>query len=313
MRFLKRLFHPLVAFIGVQLAWVLVVVFWIYWFISRHKEIKKLAERYRTDLAGPGSDWIVLVEGLLLLLVILVGIYIIFLYWGRQSRLYRQQRSFVSQTTHELKSPLASIQLHLETIKLRHPQAAQLDRFVDTMLADTRRLSHLISNLLMAARIEHGELPLRREVIDLSTFVTGYMERKREKIPQGGNLVVVTEPGILAAIDREEMEIVLRNLFENALLYSNGSPRLSITLKREGRRHALLSFSDQGTGLDRAELKKIFTMFYRVHRSEENIQGTGLGLYIVKTVIKKHNGTVRAVSAGRNQGSTFLITLPVEK
>src|SRR5208282_2047676 len=155
MKLLRKLFHPLFALIAIQLVWVLLVIFWIYWFIGSNKAFRKLAELYRPELAGRGIDWTVLVVGLALLLVILPGVYVIFLYWKRQSDLVNQQKNFMSQVTHELKSPLASIQLHLETIKLRNPPPDKMERFLDTMLADTDRLNNLINNLLLAAKLEH--------------------------------------------------------------------------------------------------------------------------------------------------------------
>ena len=113
MKWLKKIFDPLIAFIGIQVIWILVVVFWILWFVARHKELRELARRYHSDFSGPGFNWAVLTIGLVLLVMILAGIYIIFIYWRRQTRLYREQKEVTAQVTHELKSPLASIQLHL--------------------------------------------------------------------------------------------------------------------------------------------------------------------------------------------------------
>src|SRR6266545_3191652 len=209
MKLMKRLFHPLMALIGIQLVWVLLVVFWIYWFVGRHKEIRELTERYRPDMVGKGLDWPVLVEGLVLLLVVLAGVYVIFVYWKRQADLVKQQKKVLSQVTHELKSPLASIQLHLETIKLRKPAADKLERFLDTMLADTDRLNNLISNLLMAAKLENRGRPPCYPVIDLSQLVERIMERKRSKLHEGGHLTVKVEKGIMAAVDTEGMETAL--------------------------------------------------------------------------------------------------------
>jgi len=309
MRWFKKLFHPLIAFIGIQLVWVLVVVFWIYWFIGRHKEFRELAERYRPELAGR-LDWIVLAEGLVLLLVILAGVYVLFMVWRRQSNLYRQQKNFISQVTHELKSPLASIQLHLETIRLRNPPPDKLERFLDTMLSDTDRLHNLINNLLMAARLEDRRRPAQFPVIDFSAFVATYLERKRAKLPEGGTLITDLEEGLKVAVDTDGMETALRNLFENAVLYSPASPEIRVTLRREGR-HCVLRFKDNGMGLDTEHLHKIFRMFYRVRRPGENIRGTGLGLYIVKSVVSEHGGKIAAASDGPGKGSTFTITLPL--
>ncbi|WP_183354215.1 sensor histidine kinase [Geomonas silvestris] len=310
MRIHRKLSSPLIALIGIQLVWVGVVVFWIYWFIGRSKEFRELALRYKPELVAKGVEWVVLVEGLLMLLVILAGVYVIFLYWRRQAKLYLQQRTYISQLTHELKSPLASIQLHLETAKLRELPKEKLNTFLDTMLSDTERLNHLISNLLMATRIEFRQLGDKAKRIDFSRFVSEYLERKRNELPEGGRLTLEIEPGIDAVVDSEGMEMALRNLFENALLYSPVSPEIRVRLRRSGR-HCLLDFQDNGIGIGRKELDRVFEMFYRVRNPGENIRGTGLGLYIVKSVVDAHGGRISVASEGMGKGCTFHITLPL--
>lgn len=310
MKWLRKLIHPLIAFIAIQLAWILLVVLWIYWFIGRHKEFKELAARYKPELVPHGLDWVVLVEGLVLLLLVLAGVYVIFLYWRRQSKLYKDQTSLMSQLTHELKSPLASIQLHLETIRLRKPAPDKLERFLDTMLADTERLNNLISNLLMTAKLEKRRKAADYPVIDLSAFVREYTERKRARLPEGGSITIDVADGLYAAIDVDGMEMALRNLFENALLYAAGAPEICVSLKREGRR-CLLTFKDNGRGIEKGELKKVFRMFYRVRSPGESIRGTGLGLYIVSSVVREHGGDIRVTSEGNGKGCAFIITLPL--
>jgi signal transduction histidine kinase len=312
MKWIRKIFHPLFAFIGIQLAWVLVVFFWIYWFVGRHREFRELAQRYRPELVGHSLDWFVLAEGLFLLLAILVGVYVIFLYWKRQSILYKQQKHSISQVTHELKSPLASIQLHLETIRLRKLQPDKLERFIDMMLSDIDRLNSLISNLLMAAKLEHRRRVTHRQVIDFSAFVSDYMERKRTKLPEGGSITVEVEQGLMTVVNEEEMETVLRNLFENSVLYSPAAPEITVRLRKVGN-YCHLIFQDNGKGLDAEDVKKIFRMFYRVRRSGESIRGSGLGLYIVRSIINEHGGKISVSSEGTGKGCSFLITLPLER
>ncbi len=309
MNILKKLFHPLIAFIGIQLVWVLVVVFWIYWFIGSHQKLRKLAEHYRPEMVVGRGDWLVLAEGIILLLVILGGVYIIFLYWNRQVKLYSQQRAFISQVTHELKSPLASLQLHLETIRLRKPSPEKLDSFVDTMLADSERLNNLINNLLLAAKLEQKQDANQRQVVDLSAFVSSYLEQKRTELAEGATITLKIEPGIKAAIDMESMEMVLRNLLENAVLYSPVSPEITVSLTQE-RHRCRLVVEDKGKGIGTKELKRVFRMFYRIRRPGENVRGTGLGLYIVKSVVKEHGGTINVTSEGEGKGTQFHMTLP---
>lgn len=313
MRLIRRIFNPVIALVAIQVVWVLAVVLWVTWFVGRHRQWKELAARYAPELLSKAEGWGGMVQGLLLLAVILVGVYALFIFWRRQSRLYQQQREFITQVTHELKSPLASIQLHLETIRLRHPSAERLDGFVETMLDDTRRLHSQIDNLLLAARLEQRRRPSDQRVIDLAAFLGRYLEEHRDRLPPGTRIESVLEPDLKAAVEPDELGTVLRNLLENAVLYSSGAPELELKLARKGR-WAAISLTDHGRGLEPDQLKKVFKRFYRVESSQERVRGTGLGLYIVDSVIRDCGGTVQAASNGLGTGSTFTLQLPlVEK
>ena len=309
MIFLRRLFTPVMTMIAIQLVWITLVVFWIYWFIGKHREFRALAEKYRPELLGEGFNWPVMVEGLGMLLLILIGVYVIFVFWNRQSNLYSQQRNVIAQVTHELKSPLASIQLHLETIRLRRPNEERLDSFVGTMLADTERLHYLINNLLMAARLEQRRKQTERRLTDLTILVGEHVERERAALAHGGNIFFEAAPDLKAMVDPEEMGMVVRNLFENAILYSPQSPEINVRLIKSGGT-LQLSVQDKGRGLETGEQKKIFDRFYRVQPPGENVRGTGLGLYIVESVVRGYGGTVSVSSPGLGKGSTFIIKLP---
>jgi len=313
MRQLRRFFNPVFALIAIQLVWVLMVILWVSWFVARNRQWKELAARYSPELLAKGEGWSDLVQGLLLLAVILAGVYALFIFWRRQSRLYQQQREFITQVTHELKSPLASIKLHLETIRLRRLPPERLDSFVDTMLDDTRRLHSQIDNLLLAARIEQRRRPAEQRVIDLAAFIQRYLDDNQERLPPGTRLEARLEPELKAAVEPDELATVLRNLLENAVLYSPGVPEMELTLKRNGK-WAELSLKDQGRGLEQSQLRKIFNRFYRVEQPNERVRGTGLGLYIVQSVIRDCGGTVQAASDGPGTGCTITLQLPlVEK
>jgi len=309
MKWVKKLFHPIITFIGIQLIWGVLVFLWIYWFIGQNREIRNLASHYRPEMIREGFNWPVLLGGIAGLLIVLVGVYVIFLYWKRQSDQYRRQKDIISQVTHELKSPLASIQLHLETMRLRALPPEKTEQFLDTMLADVDRLNNLISNLLMAARLEHRRRSAQRRVMDFSAFVSDFLDRKRSKLPEGGSITCDLEEKVPVSFNAEEMETALRNLYENAVLYSPSSPEIHVTLKTGGRK-CLVTFADKGKGIDPKQLRKVFRMFYRVRSHGENIRGTGLGLYIVKSIITAHGGSIRVTSEGVGTGSCFHITLP---
>ena len=310
MKWLKRIFSPLMAFIGIQLAWVLVVIVWLNWFLGSHRELRQLAEKYSPELLVGGPDWLILTEGLLLLVSILVGVYVIFLYWRKQTALVREQRHFISQVTHELKSPLASLQRQLETIRRHQPPPQKLAAFLETMMSDANRLNGLIDNLLSASRVEQKHWRLDLQPIDFSAFVEKYFRTHQFTLPKAGKLTMTITPGIHAAIDQDAMATVLRNLLENAVLYSDKSPQVHVSLAIEGDK-CCLAVADQGRGIEAYEQKKIFNMFYRIRRKDENIRGTGLGLFIVHATVRRHHGQVKVESQGKGQGATFKICLPV--
>lgn len=310
MKRIGRLVNPLFAFIAIQLIWVVLLVFWIVWFVKTHHRLRDLAARYSPELLQGGIDWFILVEGILLLAAILAGVYVIFLFWRRQASLYRAQRHFVAQVTHELKSPLASLQLHLETIRRRPPGPEKLQGFVDTMLADTGRLGSLIDNLLSANRLEQRGLRLHLRPLDLSAFVSHYFRPHQYALPRAGTMLLEVEPDLQVAAEPEALETAFRNLLENAILYSEGAPRLRIALFRE-ERWAHLEFQDSGKGIDPRHHKKIFRMFYRVRGSDKTVRGSGLGLFIVRALVRLHHGKIWVSSAGPGQGTTFHIRLPL--
>jgi len=310
MKWLKRIFNPFIAFIGIQVAWVLAVIVWLNWFLGSHSKLRELAEKYSPELLVGGPDWLILTEGLLLLVSILVGVYVIFLYWRRQTALVREQRQFISQVTHELKSPLASLQLHLETLRRHQPPPERQAAFVETMLGDTTRLNGLIDNLLSANRVGQKHWLLELQTINYSAFIEKYFRDRQYNLPKAGKLSLHVTPGIFASIDKDAMETVLRNLLENAVLYSDRSPDISVTLTREGD-VSCMALSDKGRGIEPYEQKKIFNMFYRIRRKDENIRGTGLGLFIVHATVRRHHGQVLVESKGKGQGTTFKILLPI--
>lgn len=302
--------NPLVAFIAIQLTWIVVVIFWIDWFLGSHRRLRAIAEKYSPELLQSGIDWIILIEGILLLVVILFGVYVIFLYWRRQLALNREQKNFISQVTHELKSPVASIQLHLETIKRHQPTGQQLTDFVDTMLTDTERLNNLINKMLTANRLEQTRWRLALRPHNLSQFLTNYLDQWRNSQPDDIELTRAIDDNIFADIEPDAFIMVLRNLLENAVLYSDAAVHIHVALSAaQGK--CTLTVRDRGRGITASEQHKVFRLFYRLHRDDSHVKGSGLGLFIVRALIKRHKGKITLESNGANQGTTFHIVLPL--
>ena len=310
MKLFRRLFHPFITFITIQIVWIFLLVSWIYWFLGRHQQLKELADRYQTEWLPGKSDWLILAEGILLLVAILIGIYVIFLYWRRQAALNRAQQHFINQVTHELKSPLASIQLHLETIQMRQPSQEQLQKFVSRMQGDSERLNGLINNLLTANKIEHRGARLNLQRGDLSQMVENYLLREQNKFPEEGTLSWSIEPGLIAKFEADSIETVLRNLLENSILYTDQPPQVTIELRKDGEM-AHLRFADRGHGISNRYQKKVFRIFYRIRQSGKTIRGSGLGLFIVRNVIRLHGGKVWLESPGSGHGCIFHLMIPL--
>jgi len=310
MKLFRRLFHPFITFITIQIVWIFLLISWIYWFLGRHQQLKELAARYQTEWLPGKSDWLILTEGIILLVAILIGVYVIFLYWRRQAALNRAQQHFINQVTHELKSPLASIQLHLETIQMRQPTPEQLEKFVSRMQGDSERLNSLINNLLTANKIEHRGARLNLQRGDLSQMVESYLQRERDKFPEEGSLSWSIEPGLIARFEADSLETALRNLLENSILYTDQPPQVTIELRKDGEM-AHLRFSDRGRGISNRYQRKVFRIFYRIRHSGKTIRGSGLGLFIVRNVIRLHGGKVWVESPGNSHGCTFHLMIPL--
>ena len=233
------------------------MIVWIRWYLGQHAQLREMAERLRTQVEG-GLGWLPLVEGALLLTLILAGATVIFIYWSKQHRLIQMQRAFVSNVTHELKSPVASIQLALETMALRDLSDDKRREFVSMMLDDTERLSILIDRILGAARIEKRRGRYRLESVSMRHFLEDVLAEDRHLYEKEGR-VIILEKGRDAhvAIDRSAMRVVLANLLENASRYSPHDSKIRLRLHRD-LRSCRLDVIDSGDGI-RGKISRMFS------------------------------------------------------
>jgi signal transduction histidine kinase len=307
----KWLYHPVTIFLFIQVLWILLMVVWIRWYFEKHTQIREMAQRLRTQVEADGLGWLPLLEGGVLLTLILAGATVIFIYWNKQHHLNKMQRAFVSNVTHELKSPVASIQLALETMALRDLSDEKRREFVTMMLDDTDRLTALIDRILGAARIEKMRGKYRLETVSMRRFVEEVLEEDRHLYEKEGR-VITLEKGRDAhvAVDRSAMRVVLANLLENAARYSPKNSKIRLKVHKD-LRSCRLDVIDSGEGIRGEDLKNIFKMFWRGSEEQSSrARGTGLGLYIVRNIVKDHRGKVWASSPGPGRGSTFSVRLP---
>ena len=256
-----------------------------------------------------------LIFGIIFFLVIIFGLVINTTFLIREIRLNEQHDAFINAVTHELKTPIASIRLYLETLKTRDVDAQQRDQFYDNMLADSDRLLTTVEQVLRAARARHRRRPIANTVIDLNSTVIECLELAR--IRHGlneTNLSYFQAPsatGAKVSGDLDELRAAFSNLLDNAVKYSDEEVSVSVEMTAIDEKRVAVRVADKGIGIPSAQLKRIFKRFYRVpNRFMARVKGTGLGLFIVRSVVEKHGGRVFAESRGLGYGSTFTIQLP---
>jgi two-component system, OmpR family, sensor histidine kinase SenX3 len=261
-------------------------------------------------------EGLLLVLGVILFLVILAGVVVNTIFLVREARRNEQHDAFINAVTHELKTPVASIRLYLETLQRRELDADKRREFYDVMLADSDRLLDLIEQVLRAGRTSARARVLHQVPIDLRETVRECLDlaRIRHHLPAGALAYVehVAEPAQATVLgDPDELKAAVSNLVDNAIKYSNGDVHVQVEIAPMEDQRIAVRVKDAGIGISARELKRIFRRFYRIPEAVAmRIKGTGLGLFIVSSVARKHGGRVFAESAGPGQGSTFTLQLP---
>ena len=256
-----------------------------------------------------------LVFGIIFFLLIIVGLVLNTTFLIREIRRNEQHDAFINAVTHELKTPLASIRLYLQTLKARDIAEDQRQKFYDIMLADNDRLLQTVEQVLRAGRSGHRRRRINPTIIDIGEMVRECVDLTRVRYNLGPESVSFVEahnddrPRVAA--DADELRAAISNLLDNAVKYSVDNISVSVEVAPLDLKRVAIRIADKGIGIPAAQLKRIFKRFYRVPgRVMARIKGTGLGLFIVSSVVAKHGGRVFAESAGPGQGSTFTIQLP---
>jgi two-component system, OmpR family, sensor histidine kinase SenX3 len=254
--------------------------------------------------------WLVL--GIIFFSVIIAGVVVNTIFLVREIRRNEQQDSFLNAVTHELKTPIASIRLYLETLQSRGVDDAQRRDFYRIMLEDADRLLATVDQVLKAGEARHGSHSKQWLEVDFSKIVeeTADLARLRHNLPPHTLRFGSEPPAELLVLGKpEELRTAVFNLFDNAIKYSGAEKNIVVDLATTDRDTIVLSVRDRGIGIPRPELKRIFSRFYRVSNTGQ-VKGTGLGLFIVRAVARRYGGDAYAESEGEGRGSTFTISLP---
>jgi signal transduction histidine kinase len=258
---------------------------------------------------------ILLVLGVLLVLMIICGIVLNTTFLVREIRRNEQHDAFINAVTHELKTPVASIRLYLQTLQTRPVDEEKRKEFYRIMLDDSDRLLATIEQVLRTGRMGTTSRSLNMAHIDVDELVRACAVRVRtlHGVPAEA-LTYQPCGGATVTGDIDEVRAAVTNLIDNAVKYSGSEVRVTIRAERTDDRFITIRVRDEGPGIPQAELKRVFRRFYRVPGPlASRIKGTGLGLYIVRSVARRHGGRAWAESEGPGRGSTFALELPIAK
>ena len=263
------------------------------------------------DTQFSGIYWALLAVGSTFILLLVVGVVLYLILSIKAINLTRRQSNFIDSVTHELKSPIASMKLYLQTLN-RHQVGAELQAdFHRSMLEDLERLDHLINQMLDAGRLEVDRPGEENENVALDELLRRCAASvcMNYRVP-ADTVHLDLQPGIVVG-QRVDLDIVFRNLIDNAVKYAGSSPRVDVSLRSHGDNRLLVRITDNGRGIPLHLRRKIFGRFVRLGLElEREKPGTGLGLYIVRTLVHRQRGRIRVRDPEKGPGSVFEVQLP---
>jgi signal transduction histidine kinase len=270
------------------------------------------------------TSWIILnwravvplILGVIFFGFIIAGIILNTIFLVREVRRNEQQDSFLNAITHELKTPITSIRLYLETLQKRDLDDAKRHEFYQIMLDDTQRLMGTVEGVLRAARVTQKNAVLSRSAVAIGPLVQEAMDLARSRhhlTPDALDWATDGQPGEQLTVmgDYEELFTALSNVLDNAVKYSPDQPNIRVAVVTPDLERVEIRVRDNGIGIPRGELKRVFKRFYRVLTpGASQVKGSGLGLFLVRVIARRHGGNARAESEGAGRGSTVTIELP---
>jgi two-component system sensor histidine kinase SenX3 len=258
-----------------------------------------------------------LIAGIIVFPLIITGVVLNTIFLVREIRRNEQHEAFINAVTHELKTPVASMKLYLQTLQNRPVDDAKRQEFYGVMLQDSDRLLGTIEQVLRAGQLGAKLRRASPMPVDFGAVVEECiaLARTRHHLPPEAVTATVRHVGgasFQVIGDEEDLKAMVSNLVDNAIKYSGAKVDVTVELEQVDPASVTLRVRDQGIGISQSERKRIFKRFYRVPGAmAQRIKGTGLGLFIVRSVVSRHGGKVFAESGGPGHGSTFIVELPV--
>ena len=299
-------YHPLFVFIFSLLALALSLFLYIRSYLQVNEALQQLVLKYNLNdkQIFQGETWLLILTLSLLVSVILAGLLIIFIYYQKMIQIYRLQQNFINGFTHELKTPIASLQLFLETFSRHELERTEQLKYLEYMKRDTKRLADNVSRILQLGRLEDRDVKAEFRDEDVVSVINDFIKNTPHLFDEGKVIFDSNLESYFMQIDFALFEMLLMNLVTNAFIYNKSSEKV-VTIKLEvNGKNLVMDIIDNGVGVDKFELKKIFKKFYQVGKTTK---GSGLGLYIVQSITKLHKGEITAFSDGIDKGTTFRI------
>jgi signal transduction histidine kinase len=310
----KWYLNPIMVMVFSVIALGTSLFLYIYWYLEVSIGLTTLANRFNLDPRQVLDlrNWVVILVLSLLVGIILMGISIIFIYNVKTYHLYRLQNNFINNFTHELKTPVTSLKLYLETFCRHEISREQQLKYLNYMIADVNRLTDNIDRILNLARIESKSFSGEFVRTDIVALTQQFCETNRHHFQN--SQIEIHNPAMASFfydINPPLFEMLLMNLLTNAVKYNeSGAPKVDITFELK-KSHLQIRFEDNGIGIDKSHIKKIFKKFYQVGTSDNmSAKGSGIGLYLVDNIVRLHYGKIAAESGGSMQGTTITVTIP---
>jgi signal transduction histidine kinase len=258
-----------------------------------------------------GNAWL-MIAGIVSFVTIMTVLVLFSVFLAREIREVRRQTSFIDSVTHELRSPLASLRLCLQTQAREGLQPDQRQRLREMMLDDVERLSAFVDDILESNRLAHGREGRTIDAVDLAVLVQRCVSgtAKRHRIDPE-SITVALPPGVVLHTDPVALDVILRNLLDNAIKYSDPPRQVSVGATVSPKGALVLEVGDDGVGIPKGDLKRVFERFYRVDdEAVRSRRGTGLGLFVVASLVRGLGGRLRAHSPGPGLGTRMVVILP---
>jgi len=262
-----------------------------------------------------GRQVAALILGIVLFGLIIAGLIVYTVFLVMEIRRNEEHDTFINSVTHELKTPIASLRLYLETLQSRTVSEEQRRQFYDVMLADADRLHATVDQVLKAGAVREKRRGTSAHApVDVATLARDSVDLailRHHLAPGAIAFEIHDEANFVVRGDAEELRTVIANLLDNAVKYSGQSVKVTVSIAAPSPDTVWVRVHDQGVGIPKKQLKRIFNRFYRVQtRAVKQVKGTGLGLYIVRAIARAHGGRVFAQSEGEGHGATFTLELP---